>query len=359
MLEGEPGTRKSTAMRPARNLLKGIDFNKLAPDRVSAERFIAEMEHLNTPEDIDGISFTTLNFEAASEIYVMAGEFQDFIGQANINFIALLTNLWDCLPEYRHPKLHGQSIRVSFPTVNILGGVNKQSLSICMPTEAIGQGGLSRWLFIHGDATGRKLTFPAPVNEKYQDKLLEQLNEIRGLSGKVTVSEDARQLLDRVYKEFIHLDDARLTYYNTRRFDFVLKLCVIFAGMDRTLSVNAKHVLFANTVLHYAEQRMINAFGEFGRAKNSGVMNQVVDVIRENLKRTLKPINIRDMYKQLSTSVNSWEDIIQIVRNLEMADKIQQKDIGGVKGYVPKHLVVNGWKPELLVPDFLRKDELT
>lgn len=358
MLEGNPGTRKGTAMQPAKNLLRDIGFSKLAPDRLSAERFIIEMQLLNKEEEIDGISFENLNFQSPSEMFVMAGEFQDFIGTANINFIGLLTNLWDNLPQYSHPKIHGASSLVYAPTVNILGAVNQQSLAISMPAEAVGQGGTSRWVFVHGDPTGKQYTFPKPGPLIIRKKLGAKLKAIQELKGEIEISADARILLDRMYKEYTPIDDFRFTYYNTRRFDHLLKASIVHTAMDITLKMESCHVLHANTTLHNVEQRMTKAFGEFGKSKHSETSNKVVEFIKSNFVKMLKPATTRDIWKQISNDLNKWDDMIEILQGLTLAEKIQVKEIKGLRGYVPKQVISNGWKKELLCEDFLLPEEL-
>lgn len=357
MLEGNPGTRKGTAMRPARNLLKDISYTKLAPDRLSAERFIAEMQHLNIPEDVDGIHFENLTFNKPCEIYVMAGEFQDFIGAANINFIGLLTNLWDNLDEYKHPKLRSQSIYVNAPTVNIIGAVNQQSLAISMPAEAIGQGGTSRWIFVHGEPTGKQYTIPKSGNAESRANLQDTLKGIQELKGEITLTSSGEACLDRIYKEYSHMDDFRFAYYNTRRLDHIIKLSIVCGAMDHTTQLDDRHFLEANTILHATEQLMPKAFGEFGKAKHSDVANQIIEFVRMNLAKTKRPAQVRDIWKQVSSNLNKIDDLMDILRGLEMAEKIQQKEIAGFKGFVPRVKILNGWKADMLLPDYLHDEE--
>lgn len=359
MLEGNPGTRKGTAMKPARNLLDAIEYSKLAPDRVSAEGFISEMMTLNTAEDIDGIHFETLNSSKVSEIYVMAGEFQDFIGAANINFIGLLTNLWDNLPYYKHPKLRSKSVYVSAPTANIIAAVNQQSLAIAMPAEAVGQGGTSRWIFVHADPTGKMFTRPRAGATQHRDWLINHLKHIKeNLHGEITLTHEADMVLDRTYKEFVHLDDYRFAYYNTRRFDHLVKLFTVLAAMDHTLEVAPSHILAANTILHFTEQRMSKAFGEFGKAKHAETANQVVEFIKSNLAKEKKPAGIREIWKQVSSNLNKLDDLKEILTGLEMAEKIQVAEIRGFRGYVPRYRIVNRWKEDMILNEYMIEKEI-
>jgi hypothetical protein len=44
LLVGDPGTRKGTAINPAKRLLKHSGYLRFAPDKLSTERFIIELE---------------------------------------------------------------------------------------------------------------------------------------------------------------------------------------------------------------------------------------------------------------------------------------------------------------------------
>lgn len=354
MLEGNPGARKGTALKPARNLLKAIDFNKLAPDRLSAERFIIEMAELNKVEKIDDMEFEKMDFTTTCEIYVMAGEFQDFVGNANLNFITLLTNLWDNLPEYKHPKIHGASVFVFEPTVNIIAAANQQSIVLSLPIEAIGQGYTSRKIFVHGEPTGRKITFPSPVDQKLKNRMCERLKAIGELHGEIKFTPGAKALLERIYKEYVPIDDFRFQHYNTRRFDHILKLCAIHTAMDNILETREDHVLMANTILHATEQRMPKALGEFGKARNSDVANAIL----EFLKGKTQPQNVKDIWRRVANDLNKIDDLIEILKNLEVADKIVKRKAGEKVGYMSLHRVQNDWKEELVMKDFLTIEEM-
>ena len=163
MLMGSPGTRKGTAIGIAENLLRSLGYSRFAPDRLSKERFLIELK----PRDLDTLDadLESLVIDSPAEIYVIADEFADFVGQGGMEFMTMLTKLWDNKQRYEHPKIHGKSIIIDRPTVNILAGNTAQGLALSIPTEALGNGFMSRIIFIHSEPTGRKITFPEAVGE--------------------------------------------------------------------------------------------------------------------------------------------------------------------------------------------------
>lgn len=354
LLVGNPGARKGTALKPATNILREIEFNKLAPQRVSPERFLIEMQAINGHEDIEGLDIEKLNFEEPSEIYVVSEEFGDFIKQGNIDFVNLLTNLWDNLPEYKHPKIHGKSVNIYEPTVNIIGATTQQGIALSLPVEAIGQGFLSRFILVHGEPTGKKITFPIPPSEAAKSKIAENLERIKEtIHGTLLISQNASALLDRIYKSFIDIDDNRFQHYNTRRFTHLLKLCTVFAAMDYTTTVDTVHVLQANTLLHATEQRMSKALGQFGKAKHSDVANNIMEL----LKKAALPLKVKDIWKHVAQDLGKIDELIQILRNLETAERIGVTKIGPHQGFVAYHKTINRWDKDLMLIDFLTPEE--
>ena len=164
MLMGSPGTRKGTAMNIGRKLLQGAGYSRFRPDRLSKERFLMEIKPYNAEDLLPDADLESLVLDSPSEVYAFAEEFTDLVGQGGMEFMTMLTKLWDNMAKYEHPKIHGKSIVVEKPTVNIFGGNTPQGLALAIPPEALGNGFLSRMIFIYAEPTGHKITFPEPID---------------------------------------------------------------------------------------------------------------------------------------------------------------------------------------------------
>lgn len=358
LLVGDPGTRKNTAIGPGRKAIKTSGYNKLSPDRLSPERFIIALERSTTAGDnLEqlNVELEDLTVDEPCEIYVSIGEFGDFIGKGNFDFVKLLTNLWDNLDEYQHPKIHGKSARVNKPTVSILAGTTPQSISEDIPVAAIGQGFFSRFILVHSEASGIKITFPEPVPPEAVKEFSDYLIKIRNLvKGEIQITPKAREICDRLYKEFIEIPDHRFKHYSTRRFTHLLKLAMIMAAMACRTTITEEDCINANTLLFYTERRMPDALGEFGKAKNADVTNSVMAI----LKSAGKPVLIKELYKQVSKDLNKMTELVDIMNNLLLAERVQKVETPDHKlGYVPRNEVKRLWSPELLNDDFLTMDE--
>lgn len=352
-LMGAPGTRKSTAISIGKKLLKDAGYTRFAADRMSKERFLMEMVPV-TEEDLDA-DLELLVFDSPSETFVVAEEFGDFIGPGNMEFATMLTKLWDNQDQYTHPKIHGKSVVVEKPTVNILSGNTPQGLALSVPAEALGNGFMSRMIFVYARETGIKITFPVKPNKDLHDKLVEDLKYIKEeMLGEMTYADDAKDILDRIYKEFIGIDDPRFVGYTTRRFTHLLKLCIVFAAMEKRMEITKDDCLKANTLLHHTETKMPKALGEFGRSKYSDISNIICDA----LSRTNHPLSHNDLWKLVAKDLAKTSELADILKGLMAAQKVQVMTIAGKQGYMPMMIVHKEWAQDLLLEDYLSDQEM-
>jgi hypothetical protein len=257
MLMGTPGTRKGSAMGIGKELLKKAGYTRFSASRTSLERFLIDMRQVDIVADTD---LEMLALDSPSESYVFAGEFVDFIGPNDIAFINLLTNLWDNLDEYKHPKIQGKSVEVFKPTVNLFGGSTPQTFSIAFPPEVIGTGFTSRLLLVHSEPTGKQIAWPAVLDDLAQEQLVLHLKSIReSITGEIIVDPKAKALASEIYKNEVHVDDSRFAFYQQRRYTHLLKLSMIIAAANLSMTIQEEHIMWANTMLAVAEKRMPKA----------------------------------------------------------------------------------------------------
>lgn len=349
---GAPGARKSTAINIAAKLLKGTGFTRFAADRVSKERFLIGMQRIDSGLEAEDLAVLTLNEPA--ECFIVAEEFTDFVGANNMEFLTMLTKLWDNPPEYSHPKIHGASVDVNEPTVNILAGNTSQGFALAFPPEALGNGFLSRMIFVHGETTGRKVTFPAKPDPLMREFLVCHLKEIKSkVKGEVSFTHGAEALSVKLYEEFKDIDDSRFKHYSTRRLTHLFKLAMILTASDMRKEITEVDLLKANTMLHYTEVNMPRALGEFGKSKFSDVSNMILDV----LNHAKKPVTITELWRHVSKDLSKITELAEVVKNLQHAGKIQSITTGAKAGLLPLKTQASTWRSELMLPDWLTPEE--
>jgi len=353
MLMGSPGTRKSSALNIGVNLLKKSGYNRFSSDSTSKQRMLMDMKQ--TDELTSQMDLEVLTLNEPSEIYVAIGEFTDFIGMNNMDFVTMLTNLYDCPAKYTNPKITSTSVEVEKPVVNILGGNTSQGFSLAFPPEALGNGFLSRLILVHGETSGRKVTFPPEPDLLLEASLIERIKEIKTkVTGVITMTDEARQVCDIIYNSDIVIDDSRFRHYQQRRFAHLLKLSIAIAASDIRTEIATSDILKANTLLYNTEKKMPKALGEFGKSKHSDTNNAIMEILNE----AKKPLNTQDLFKKVSQDISKPSELAEVLKNLESADKIELINLKGKTGYVTKARKSREWEDYLLMPEWLTTEEL-
>lgn len=353
LLMGPPASKKGTAISVAKGLIKAAGYTRFAADRTSKEAFLKEMRQheKGTVESIEDLEALVL--DTPSETYICAGEFVDFIGQGDTGFMMTLTNLWDNLDEYIHPKITGKDVHVYKPTVNMIGGSTATTFAIAFPPEALGSGFMSRVLLIYSDGSGNKVPWPATPDQKLKDELVDRLKEMKLLKGEFEVSAGAKALAGDIYKNCVPVDDARFIHYQERRHINLLKLSMIQAAVDLRTTVNELDVLRANTMLVVAEARMPKALGEFGASRNSAASNTILQFLRTKKR----PQNSGDIWKAVHNDITKMTELTDILVSLCKAEKIQVVNILGKVGYMPVNKTNVEWDTKFLDNGWLTEQE--
>lgn len=361
MLQGLPGVRKSTAINIGTKLLKKAGYTKFASNRMSRQMFLEELHHMNKIEyDVLKLSMEELldiKDDAPSEISIHASEFLDFIGQGDKDYLMLITSLWDNLDEYKNPKITSKSVSVKFPTVNFIGGNTPAGLNLAFPSETIDAGTLSRFIFVHAQANGTKILIPSRPDSKAEKALVEHLTRIRNeVKGQATVTAEALEVLEFIYKEAKPLDDPRFLYYHSRRLTHLIKLSLVLSASRISTEITADDVLRANTILGAAEHSMPKALGHFGRSKNSAIIHSMIESIEE----AGRPVMPKELYSKFSSDFSKEVDFTACLMDLQVSDRlraIRSDDGTKLLGLMAVEKEFPKWLEPLMVLDELTKQE--
>lgn len=335
MLIGDPGARKSTAIRKIRRLVAATGYSTFAAEKTRQEKFLVDLQYGGADEDpetaagdmvMEAMFGDEAELATVHPMFIVADEFLNFIGQGNYDFISLLGELYDFeTGVFRHRLKNGKSVRISNPSISILSGNTHASFAECFPPQSIGQGFLSRLILVYCQTTGRRVTRPTIPDASDQEFIVGWLSKLaQTVTGPATVTDDAWGALDRIYQTWPDLDDARFRHYCSRRFTHLLKLCLITSASRLSTTISFADVILANSILTYTEQLMPKALGEFGAARTSGVASKVLNF----LERQPLPARVDAIYKAVAADLNSPRELQPIIEGLLHAERIQHVDHG-------------------------------
>lgn len=356
MLIGPSGSRKSTAIKLSRGLMEQAGYEFFAADKTSKEKFLIDLEGKEVDEDpqsngksiYDKLTQESLwggdsDLTDPRECFIVADEFNEFVGSSNMEFLTTLGNMWDwdSPTPFKQRLKNSKSVSIYQPTITILGGNTQENFARAFPPEAIGQGFFSRLLIIKGKKVERKYAWPRSPTEEDRQDLVNRLRLLRAGSsrGEISITVEAKTILESVYLEWKDIDDLRFESYSTRRFTYLLKLCIITAFIRGNTTIDVGDVIAANTVLVAAEMQMPAALGEYGRSKNSDTMNKIVKLLQE----TDHPMTIKEIYEHVMNDLDKVTQLGELLKALAYAGKAQLVDghgwlarqkIGAIPDYV-------------------------
>ena len=337
VLVGLPATRKSHAIDIVEDLLKASEYNKFAFTKTSREKFLMDFHEgfenrtatgeidLKSALDTPLIELTEKKKESGNfsllpsrECFVCADELLDFLGMKNYSFFSTLTTLWDNKDKYAERLKRSLSVNIPRPYLNMLGGFTPQNLNLCIPSEMIGQGATSRFVFIHANKPDRRITFPRDMSEEIKDETIEFFKKAQHFEGTCEITPEAEEMIDAIYQNFEELPDARLHHYCSRRLIHLLKLCMVMAVINHTTTIDADIVEHANTILVYTESSMPQALGEFGESKTGRASQRVMEV----LQTSNRPLTVAEIWARVTQDIDKLQTLGEILESLANAQKI-------------------------------------
>jgi hypothetical protein len=341
MLVGNPGTRKSTAIKGAKRVLAATGYATFAAERTSKEKFLLDLQGEageQTGEAVTNLFGNSAEHQTTREVFIVADEFNEFVGSGNVEFLSLLGALWDWDdPDtpYSQKFKASKSARIYQPTINVLSGNTHSGFAQAFPVEILGQGFMSRLVLIYSEPSGRKITIPPVPDPATLEQLVHQFYEIREkVIGEFKLSKEAYSALDTIYKTWPDLEDTRFKHYSTRRFTHLIKNCIIMAASRQSMEIQITDVISANTILTYAELHMSKAMGELGKKRNSDAATSIMSALYD----AVEPMTLTDLFKKVEKDVDSLSSLTMILKDLMAADRIQitKKTDTGESGFLPK-----------------------
>lgn len=356
MLIGQPGARKSTAIKLAKTIITGAGYDKISADRSSKEKFLLDLAGEDSTDSeliINNILDTNLWGESTNQInemYIACDEFNDFIGTGNVEFISMLGSLWDFNGVYKNRIKSGKSVSIIDPTVSILGGNTPVNFVRAFPPDILGQGFFSRLLLIYGQSTGKRITFPTKPSDKDTAHLIACLQRLKVTSSGIAIlPAESQKLLDHIYQNYKGIDDVRFESYSQRSFTHLLKLCLIISACDYSNVIAPEHIIEANTILTHTEHLMPSAMGEFGKSKNSDVTHKIMQI----LNAAYEPVTLNELWVQTHKDLDKINELGDIIKNLLQAERI----LSAAGGFMAVRKEVVQSDSSILNYEYLTKDE--
>lgn len=323
ILIGPSGSRKNTAITPARKMLNEIDIVMAAQSSTREEL----MERFDTGVQInpDGVigehaSITMIN----EELYM-------FLGEENKELIQDLTGLYDSPDEFeKATKTQGKNelVNVCF---NLLGGMTPNLMQDALPKFAIEGGFAGRTMFIYQESKGKIV--PIPVKSQEQERLkqplIEDLQEINQMKGEMKQTESWMEEYARWCEEEETGGTAekflgrKLKAYGRRRREKMIKLCIISsASRNDELVIREEDFWRAKDFLEEAEERMKEVFEKHGGGDLKDIVERVAGYVAR--KGEVKKSRLLSEFYAEFDSTQQADDVISFLEEIGAAQVVRK-----------------------------------
>jgi hypothetical protein len=243
LLVGPPGSGKTEAIYPARELLSEAKKFKIAPDNLTKAALVDSLTSADRKIVLPGNKLVEYH-----SLTIMQDEFGVLVAAHDLELLSVVSKLFDNPRTYSEQRRHhdeGKERILVHPQLNILAGSTPLFLGSLLPEEAWGQGFASRLIMIYCETVPYTELFRGGDDigvDASRSSLIRGLQQLARLLGRWYWDTDAARELVRWHKAGMDPvpSHSRLQYYVIRRVIHMLKLCCISAASRVAMHFNGE-----------------------------------------------------------------------------------------------------------------------
>tara|TARA_R110000796_G_scaffold71635_2_gene162575 strand:+ start:923 stop:2137 length:1215 start_codon:yes stop_codon:yes gene_type:complete len=324
LLIAAAGGRKTSAMSPAKSILRDVGEIPICGDTITKEALCKEM----SADDYEGIRTfkdpETLRISKFTQTCIFANEWVHFIATNPIGMLDFFTAVWD-QPFYDgRTKNMGNDFFVG-PTVPILGCLTTDIMTSQLKTDLISGGFIRRCCMIHSDDRGTPVAFPTKSTTQHaaRERAVKRAKYVAHsdrFCGKIEWGEGAIPWYDEWYKAQFHEHEKVVNpllrgYYNARH-DLMLKVAMLLSLSDGTKTLEVKILKTAIEYIEGYEKHLPKVFEGAGRNEHAMVATQILERLRTHGKLPKKKL-LREMFGHANAA-----ELAGIIEHLTSTDQI-------------------------------------
>ncbi len=317
--------RKGTALAFGQDLIRQVPGIRMISQRTTTEQLIRDMK-----ESLSEFTEpSTQQIELHCSMTVMSGELAVFLGNSNIDFLAVLTNLYDSEDTWEYRTKHQGQDKIKGVCLNFLGGTAPDWIKTMIPEAALGGGFTSRIIWIVEWDKGKIVADPTPTPRMYtlRDQLIGDLEHIYTMAGEMVQEAAAIEYYEEWYEEQTKNPpfegDGKFGGYCARRAAHVRKLSMILsASRSPERLIRLEDLKRAITLLEAAEITMPEAFTGLGK----GLYTNIGETVLSFMLKTQQPVRQSELLRRLYPDVNLYSLEIAM-QSLVFMGTIQIKEL--------------------------------
>jgi hypothetical protein len=313
VLVSPPGrSRKSTALRIAKGILKGIpDWGTdvyFSTQASSVAALVKQMASIPTKEHQSLTAFSS--------------ELGSLLGSKSVEMTDFLVDIYDCEPDWDKQTVGRGLEKIERPWFNLIAATTPHWMGDNLSRTAVEGGFVSRTVFVFDDSR-RRVAFPELSEEQkvIRTSLIHDLAEIAKLKGMFTFHPEAKEFYRYWYEEVNDNTekDFRISGFYERKHIHILKVAMAVSLAEKDeLMLERRDIEVAVHLLGELETGMRRAFSAVGKNAYSTdierIKMQIIDAGTQTYKQILAN-NIHSVDKeQIDKILQALSDMGEIER---------------------------------------------
>lgn len=345
VLVGPSGNRKTTAMTPAKHLIRELKL-PFSAESVTKEKLVLDVK--DTERLIAGLPPEYKKFEMYAPMTCIVTELSEFLGGGGLGMINFLVTIYDQDYYDIRTKNKGDT-SITGPYLCLLACTTPDWITIYLKQDIISGGFSRRAIFVYESTKGAPIPRPTmtPLMLTAWQEMLSYAHELMKVKGPMIWGPGLTEFYDTWYirnQASVPSNPMLLGYFESKHIQ-ALKIATLVSlseGFDRVIKI--AHFQFALDLLGLAEANMGRVFAGMGRNELHPVANKVLDMLSKQptvdyqvagISRALRCLPEKQLRAIFFHEVGT-QDFDQILNHLISTGKLERLSLTDPVSRIPK-----------------------
>lgn len=278
VLVGPAGNRKTSAMTPAKNLIRELKL-PFSAECVTKEKLILDLQAQETV--IANLPELYKDHKIYTPMTIMVTELSEFLGAGGVGMINFLTTIYDQDYYDIRTKNKGDS-SIRGPYLTLLACTTPDWITTYLRQDVISGGFSRRAIFVYETGKSGRIPFPEITTEMRAawQSLVSYSKNLLSISGPLSWEPQAKKFFSDWYINLkMPTDPTIIGYYETKHMQLLKVSTLISLSESPDLVLRLSHLEFGLELLGLAERKLSQVFVGIGRNELNGVAVKVLSII--------------------------------------------------------------------------------
>jgi len=278
VLVGPAGNRKTSAMTPAKNLMRELKI-PFSAECVTKEKLVLDVK--DTEQVIANMPTEHEDQKMFSPMTVMVTELSEFLGGGGLGMVNFLTTIYDQDFYDIRTKNKGDTV-ITGPYLTLLACTTPDWITTYLKQDVISGGFSRRAIFVYETGKAGRIAFPTvtPAMADAWIRLKAYSRQVQQLCGPLTWDPAAKKFFEDWYMKLKMPNDPTTTGYFETKHMQLLKVATLLSISESTdMILTTEHLKTGLEFLQLIENNLSRVFAGIGRNELNSVAAKIMNII--------------------------------------------------------------------------------